>query len=182
MFAVKSQLQLDLKTATFLSVIFFVPFSFMRFLLIFLSLHLSPIIILLLSLVLSSFGSLTVILFGDSFLVGLQAGTAMLGLGIASLFSGAFIWFQTKVTLNNKIGGVFTFFGSAGAQIFLSCASQFIEDEPRALPYSILVSMLVCTSLLGVAVLITRTQDKKDTCDRTHESKELMYSTHKIKL
>ena len=125
MFAVESQLQLDLQAATFLSVIFFVPFSLMRFLLIFLSLHLSPIIILLLSLILSSFGSLAIIVFGEKFLVGLQAGTAMLGLGLASLFSGAFIWFQTKVKLNNKIGGIFSGYPMVNGQAGNHCPQLF---------------------------------------------------------
>ena len=176
-FGVESSLQLDIQTAAFLSVIFFVPFSLMRFLLIFLSLYLSPIIVLLLSLMMSSFGSLVIIVFGEIHLLCLQVGTAMLGLGLASLFSGAFIWFQTKVNLNNKVGGVFTFFGSAGAQIFLSGVSQLIEDEPRVLPYSVLLSMLACTVLLGLAVGTTKNWEKVNkemSSDKNQENVDLL--------
>jgi hypothetical protein len=176
-FAVESPLLLDMQAATNLSVIFFVPFALMRFLLIFLAVHLSPMIILLLSLILSSFGSLAILVFGGTFLVGLQIGTALLGFGFASLFSGAFIWFQTKVTMNNKIGGVFTFFGSAGAQVYLTFASQVIENDPICLPYSVLGSMIACTSLLGVGVLVVRTWENRIEEEKKNafqESTELM--------
>ena len=149
----------------------------MRFLLVFLALHISPIIILLISLIFSSFGSLAIILFGESLLLGLQIGAALLGLGLASLFSGAFIWFQTQVTINNKIGGVFTFSGSAGAQVFLSCASQFIEMAPHCLPYTVLASLLACTGLLGLAVVVARICHAKQDAE-FHETRELMEIHH----
>ena len=175
-FAVESSLKLDLEKATTLSVIFFAPFALMRFLMIFLAIRLSPMVILLISLMVSSFGSLAVLLFGGTFLIGLQIGTALLGLGFASLFSGGFLWFQTKVTMNNRIGGIFTFSGSAGAQFFMTFASQIIESKPLSLPCTVLGSLLVCAVLLGGAVLAVRTWEDNQ------KEKQLQESTENVEL
>ena len=96
-----------------------------------------------------------------------------MGIGFASLFSGGFLWFQTKVAINNRIGGTFTFASSAGAQVFLVFASQIIEHNKIFIPYLILGSMILCIILMVGASLMGRNLKEIQNTKEEEELKDL---------
>ena len=67
---------------------------------------------------------------GETDLIALQVGTAMLGIGSASVFATGILWFEERIELTNKVGALFIFAVNNGQIVFLVLVGHLIEENP----------------------------------------------------
>ena len=57
-------------------------------------------------------------------------GTALLGIGMASIFATGFLWVERRMKVTARIGSAFLVASSSGADIFPLVVGQLVEDHP----------------------------------------------------
>ena len=103
-FSVKSQLQLTKKTGAEITATFWGCFAAMRFMSIFAAIFLKPIYVMGLSCLVSCIGGILLVIYGDQDVTVLWASSAMLGLGIASIYATGLLWLESHMKITNRIG------------------------------------------------------------------------------
>lgn len=103
-FCVKSRLGLTKQIGAGITALFWGCFAAMRFLAIFAAIYLKPIYLMSLSCLVSCVGSILLAIHGDQSVTILWAGSAMLGLGIASIYATGLLWLKSHMKITNRIG------------------------------------------------------------------------------
>ena len=81
---------------------------------------------------------------------------AVMGFGMAAIWATGLLWSERYIVVTNKIGSAFAFAGMMGPNIFPIVVGSYIEDSPMFLMYTVLVSVLSCTLIFALAVLVGR--------------------------
>jgi len=129
-YAVSSTHSLTRHSATDLLAFFYTTFATFRALLIPISAVVSPTLILWCSLPTLFFATTILSVWGESSLVMLQLGVALVGAGVASVFASGMLWMRTHVKVTNKVGSVFTFTCSIASQTYTMLIGSYIEEHP----------------------------------------------------
>ena len=103
-FCVKSRLSLTKQIGAEITATFWGCFATMRFLSIFAAIYLKPIYVMSLSCLVSCIGGILLAIYGDQSVTILWAGSAMLGLGIASIYATGLLWLKSHMKITNRIG------------------------------------------------------------------------------
>ena len=103
-FCVKSRLGLTAQIGAGITALFWGCFAAMRFLAIFAAIYLKPIYLMSLSCLVSCVGSILLAIHGDQSVTILWAGSAMLGLGMASIYATGLLWLESYMKITNRIG------------------------------------------------------------------------------
>ena len=103
-FCVKSRLSLTKQIGAEITATFWGCFAAMRFLSIFAAIYLKPIYVMSLSCLVSCIGGILLAIYGDQSVTILWAGSAMLGLGIASIYATGLLWLKSHMKITNRIG------------------------------------------------------------------------------
>ena len=103
-FCVKSRLRLTKQIGAGITAMFWGCFAAMRFLAIFAAIYLKPIYVMSLSCLVSCIGGILLAIHGDQSVTILWAGSAMLGLGMASIYATGLLWLESHMKITNRIG------------------------------------------------------------------------------
>ena len=103
-FCVKSKLSLTKQIGAGITAMFWGCFAAMRFLAIFAAIYLKPIYVMSLSCLVSCVGGILLAIHGDQSVTILCAGSAMLGLGMASIYATGLLWLESHMKITNRIG------------------------------------------------------------------------------
>ena len=103
-FCVKSRLRLTKQIGAGITAMFWGFFAAMRFLAIFAAIYLKPIYVMSLSCLVSCVGGILLAIHGDQSVTILWAGSAMLGLGMASIYATGLLWLESHMKITNRIG------------------------------------------------------------------------------
>ena len=57
-------------------------------------------------------------------------GTALLGIGMASIFATGFLWVERRMKVTARIGSAFLVASSSGADVFPLVVGQLVEEHP----------------------------------------------------
>ena len=109
-FSVKSRLNLSKKVGAEITGTFWGCFATMRFVNIFATIYLKPIYIMCASCLVSCIGSILLMICGNESGTGLWVGSAMFGLGIASIWPTGMLWIKSHMKITNRIGKFFPYF------------------------------------------------------------------------
>ena len=103
-FSVKSSLKLPKQVGAQIAATFWGCFAAMRFVSIFAAIFLKPIYVMSMSCLVSTIGSILLVLYGSQSEEILWAGCAMFGFGIASMYATGLLWLKSHMKLTNRIG------------------------------------------------------------------------------
>ena len=145
-FAVMSNLALEKYQGARSTAIFFGCSALMKFASIGLLKFLKPVHLLIFNLTILILASALLMTKGQDDIAIFQAGTAMAGIGISTLFPIGVAWAQGQCTLGSKSMTTFIISTSIGAQVVKIPVAGFIEEYPMTL----MVILLVCT--IGIAL------------------------------
>jgi len=153
-FCVKSRLSLTKQIGAEITATFWGCFAAMRFLSIFAAIYLKPIYVMSLSCLVSCIGGILLAIYGDQSVTILWAGSAMLGLGIASIYATGLLWLKSHMKITNRIGAAMTIASSIGADVFPVVSGQLMEDYPMILMYLTTITIISCSILFMLAIFI----------------------------
>lgn len=147
-YAVKSDLHLSKATASLITSVYWGTFTFSRGLSIVLSAKLSPLSLILTDFVLMLLASVTLVLFGNTYIEFLWIGTAVLGAALASFYPSTITWVEKHVDVSNKIASAFVIAASLGEMIVPLTISQFVDANPKILLYIVFYSVVISGVLI----------------------------------
>jgi len=134
-FAVQSKLQFTRQQGSDVTAVFWGTFAATRGVAIFAAILASPNIIMWSSFTISGLGSLVLCLWGEVYSEALFVGTALLGIGMASIFATGFLWVERRLKVTAQIGAAFMVASSSGADVFPLLVGQLVEDLPMGFIY-----------------------------------------------
>merc|ERR1711971_49305 len=134
-FAVQSKLQFTRQQGSDVTAVFWGTFAATRGLAIFAAIVASPNIIMWTSFTISGIGSIILCIWGDTYPEALYVGTALLGIGMASIFATGFLWVERRMKVTARIGSAFLVASSSGADVFPLVVGQLVEDHPMGFIY-----------------------------------------------
>lgn len=155
-YAVKSDLHLSKATASLITSVYWGTFTFSRGLSIVLSAKLSPLSLIITDFVLMLLASVTLVLFGNTYIEFLWIGTAILGAALASFYPSTITWVEKHVDVSNKIASAFVIAASLGEMIVPLTISQFVDTNPKILLYIVVYSVVICGILIFFLWLILK--------------------------
>ena len=153
-FSVKSSLQFTRLQGSNLTAVFWGIFATTRGCAIFVAIIAEPGVIMWSSLVSCMVGSLLLIVWAQSSSVILYTGTALMGVGMASIFATGFLWVEQRMTVTNKVSSVFILASSAGTNIFPVFVGQLVENWPMAFIYLTVGIVGACVLMFIVITLV----------------------------
>ena len=154
-FAVQSGLGFSRDQASDVSAVFWGTFAAMRGLAVLLAIIARPVLVMWSSFILCLLGStLLSVWAGQSSLV-LYIGTAVLGVGMASIFATGFLWAEQKITVSSKVSAVLIISSSLGAKLFPVMVGNLVERWPMVLHYLCLAIVCGCVLIFSLASIIT---------------------------
>ena len=103
-FSVQSSLKLPKQVGAQIAATFWGCFAAMRFVSIFAAIFLKPIYVMSMSCLVSTVGSILLVLYGSQSVTILWAGCALFGFGMASMFATGLLWLKSHMKLTNRIG------------------------------------------------------------------------------
>jgi len=134
-FAVQSKLQFTRQQGADVTAVFWGTFAATRGLAIFAAIVASPNMIMWTSFTISGIGSTILCIWGDTYPEALYVGTALLGIGMASIFATGFLWVERRMKVTARIGSAFLVASSSGADVFPLIVGQLVEDHPMGFIY-----------------------------------------------
>jgi len=159
-FSVKSSLAMSRRAGSDITAIFWGTFAATRGLAILAAVVASPTIIMVSSFICCSIASLSLVIWAEASPLALQVCSGFLGLGTASIFATGLLWFESYITITNRIGAVFTIASSAGADVFPIIVGQFVESHPMVLMHLLLAVILSCILVFATAAVVGKTINK----------------------
>jgi hypothetical protein len=88
--------------------------------------------------------------------MSLYLGTALLGVGMASIFATGFLWVERRMTVTARIGSAFMVASSAGADVFALLVGQLVEEHPTGFLHLTAGVWAGCALVFGLACLVAR--------------------------
>ena len=143
-FAVNGDLQLARSTGLVIAVVFWGSFAAMRFASIFFSSGFGPITMLLLNFVFCTMGTILLSSMASHTETALWVGTALLGIGLASVFPTGILWIERYIHVSNKVAAAFVMGASLGEMICPVAVYHLMVNDPAMLMYSAVVINILC--------------------------------------
>ncbi|XP_064467285.1 sodium-dependent glucose transporter 1B-like isoform X2 [Ornithodoros turicata] len=165
-FGVKSDLRMTVSSAAYLTQVFFVTFTLARVLAAVMALKVTPFGMLLASNLLLV-GTYAILMpWGASSSLLLWVGTAVSGIGQASIYGAAVSFCVEYVVLTNANMSLIIVMSGVGAMLSPVLVGQFIDDFPMVLMYTCFVASLVMALVLILLHLLTRNCEKLCDADK----------------
>jgi MFS family permease len=116
----------------------------MRFASIFFSSGFGPIIMLLFNFVFCTLGTLLLSIMASRTETALWVGTALLGIGLASVFPTGILWIERYIHVSNKVAAAFVVGASLGEIVCPVAVYQLMVNNPAMLMHSAVVINVLC--------------------------------------
>lgn len=123
-------------------------------------------------------GSIELVLLGNASLVALEVGSALVGLGTASLFATGLLWIEEYLVISNRIGAAFSIAASLGCDVFPLIMGQFIDTRPMFLMYMQLCLTVAAIGCFGAAAAFVRGKSSREEED---VERDLMEGERRLK-
>lgn len=143
-FAVHGDLQLAQSTGFVIAIVFWGSFAAMRFASIFFSSGFGPITMLLLNFVFCTLGTVLLSTMASHTETALWVGTALLGIGLASVFPTGILWIERYIHVSNKVAAAFVMGASLGEVVCPVAVYQLMVNNPAMLMHSAVVINILC--------------------------------------
>jgi hypothetical protein len=143
-FAVHGDLHLAQSTGLMIAVVFWGSFAAMRFASIFFSSGFSPMTMLVLNFVFCSVATVLLSAMASRVETALWVGTALLGIGLASVFPTGILWIERYIHVSNKVAAAFVMGASVGEMACPAIVYQLMVISPAMLMHSAVVINILC--------------------------------------
>jgi fucose permease len=143
-FAVHGDLQLTQSTGLVIAVVFWGSFAAMRFASIFFSSGFRPITMLLLNFVFCTLGTVLLSTMASHTETALWVGTALLGIGLASVFPTGILWIERYIHVSNKVAAAFVTGASLGEIVCPIAVYRLMVNNPAMLMHSAVLINILC--------------------------------------
>jgi hypothetical protein len=143
-FAVHGDLQLTQSTGLVIAVVFWGSFAAMRFASIFFSSGFCPITMLILNFVFCTLGTVLLSTMASHTETALWVGTALLGIGLASIFPTGILWIERYIHVSNKVAAAFVTGASLGEIVCPIAVYRLMVNNPAMLMHSAVFINILC--------------------------------------
>lgn len=143
-FAVNGGLHLAQSTGLVIAVVFCGSFAAMRFASIFFSSGFGPMTMLVLNFVFCTVATVLLSAMASHMETALWVGTALLGIGLASVFPTGILWIERYIHVSNKVAAVFVMGASLGEIVCPVVVYQLMVISPAMLMHSAFVINILC--------------------------------------
>ena len=154
-FAVQSGLGFSRAQGSDVSAVFWGTFAAMRGLAVLLAIIARPVLVMWSSFILCLLGSTILSVWADQSSLVLYIGTAVLGVGMASIFATGFLWTEQKISVTGKVSAWLIISSSLGAKLFPVMVGNLVERWPMMLHYLCLAIVCGCVLIFSLASIIT---------------------------
>jgi len=161
-FAVQSDLKFSRPEGSDVTAVFWGTFAGMRGLAVVLAVVAKPVLVMWSSFSLCLLGSVILSVWADQSSLVLYLGTAVLGVGMASIFATGFLWTEQKISVTSKVSATFIICSSLGAKVFPVMVGNLVESWPMMLHYLSLAIVIGCVIIFSLASLIIRRSDEEN--------------------
>ena len=101
-------------------------------------------------------GSVLLSVWADGSYTVLCAGTAALGLGMASVIATGFLWTEQRMRVTSKVSAVLVVSALLGGKLFPVLVGNLVETSPVMLHYLCLAISSACGIIFLLANIISR--------------------------
>jgi FHS family Na+ dependent glucose MFS transporter 1 len=143
-FAVHSDLHLAQSTGLVIAVVFWGSFAAMRFASICFSSGFGPTTMLVLNFVFCTVATVLLSVAASRMETALWVGTALLGIGLASVFPTGILWIERYIHISNKVAAAFVMGAALGEMVCPVVVYQLMVISPAMLMHSAVVINLLC--------------------------------------
>ncbi|XP_035230414.1 sodium-dependent glucose transporter 1A-like isoform X1 [Stegodyphus dumicola] len=160
-YVVKSIHSLSKVTGSYMTSVYWGAFTLMRGLSIILACKISVKSLLIFDLLLSVAAALVLLTIGTWSVTALWVGTAMLGIGVASIFPASLSWVEKYININNRIASIFTLVSSILEMTVPHCISIYLGSQPNVL-FQFMTGATISSSVLFIIsnIIFTRKGEK----------------------
>ncbi|KAG8185399.1 hypothetical protein JTE90_018620 [Oedothorax gibbosus] len=156
-YVVQSDHALTKVTGSYMTSLYWGCFTLMRFISVLLACKLSVQKLLMFDLVLSSAAILLLLTVGTRFVDGLWVGTALLGIGVASIFPATLSWVENYININNRIASAFTIVSNVLEMTVPLLISIYLDTHPNVLfNFMMMDIVIVCCIFITLNFIVTR--------------------------
>jgi len=153
-FAVKSNLKFTRPQGSDVTAIFWGTFAATRGLAILLAIVAKPALVMWGSYAVCILGAILLSIFANSSSAVLYFGTALMGIGMASIFATGFLWMEQRIAITSKISACLVISSGLGAKVFPLLVGQLVEEWPMMLHYLSISIVAGCCLMFGLANII----------------------------
>ncbi|XP_059085443.1 sodium-dependent glucose transporter 1-like [Tigriopus californicus] len=154
-------LSLSRSQSALVSTFFWSGIALMRLLACFITLRIPPMGLMGMNLILTVTASGMLVIWGQTSAQWLACISAILGLGLATVFATTFTWLGKMMVITNRMGAMFSIAGSIGADIFPLIFGQIIGLDPSYFQFLIFGSVMACLLLFALAYQLARKSIKE---------------------
>ena len=154
-FAVQSGLGFSRAQGSDLAAIFWGTFAAMRGLAVLLAIIARPVIVMWSSFILCLLGSTILSVWAGQSSLVLYLGTAVLGVGMASIFATGFLWAEQKISVTGLVSAWLIISSSLGAKLFPVIVGNLVERWPMMLHYLCVAIVCGCVLIFSLATFLT---------------------------
>lgn len=160
-FAVESDLHFTRPQGADVTAIFWGTFAATRGVAILLAIVAKPNLVIWSSYSSCLVGTLLLTFLANTSSTCLYLGTALMGLGIASIYATGFLWMEQRIKITSQISSALVMSTGLGALTFPLLVGQLVETWPMTLHYLSLSIVAGCILLFGIANIIFKMSKKK---------------------
>ncbi|GFY39101.1 sodium-dependent glucose transporter 1 [Trichonephila inaurata madagascariensis] len=160
-YAVKGPLRLTPVMGSYMTSAFWAAFTISRFASIFFAIKMKSLHLIIMDLVLVTFGSAILLFLAVSKEWALWLATVLLGLGIASMYATVISWVEHYINITNKVLGLFATGAAFGEMVIPYTISYFVEKIPEVLGFVVGASCILSIILTLILYLILRNKQDK---------------------
>jgi len=161
-FAVESKLKFTRPQGSDLTAVFWGSFAATRGLAIFIAIIAKPGLIMWSSFFTCIIGSVTLSVWAQSSATALYLGTALMGVGMASIFATGFLWVEQRMTVTSRVGSLLIIASSAGADVFPVLVGQLVETWPMAFIHLTTGIVFGCVLMFLVITMVSQQVQAKN--------------------
>lgn len=172
-YAVKSTHNLSKVTGSYMTSVYWGAYTITRGFSIALACKVSAKQLLIFDLVLSVTAALILLILGTWSVPALWVGTALLGIGVASIFPATLSWVEKYININNRIASVFTLVSSVLEMTVPLSISMYLGTHPNVL-FNFMTAAIIscCVIFVSLNIILTRKGEKYITEDISANEKE----------
>ena len=122
----------------------------MRFASIFIAYRINSLYQLMFSFTMCGLGITGLVIAAEKSLYMLYICSAVMGMGMASIWACGILWLKQHIKVTNRIGSLLIVAGSLGGNSFLIMMGQFISQYPMLLMY-----IEICLVFLCILIFLT---------------------------
>jgi FHS family Na+ dependent glucose MFS transporter 1 len=143
-FAVHGDLHLAQSTGLMIAVVFWGSFTATRFASIFFSSGFGPMTMLILNFVFCTVATVLLSAVASHTETALWVGTALLGIGLASVFPTGILWIERYIHVSNRVAAAFLVGSSLGKMVCPVLVYQLMIINPAMLMHSAVAVNILC--------------------------------------